>query len=150
MIILSGDKERKLLRKFGINAGGNLAVGKAIMGALLAALLIKFFILDIMIAEGQSMAPAIKPGTVLLVCKVFYGIRMPTSGAYILKWRKLREGDVLVFYTPLGEIAVKRCVYILPEDRFHALGDNRSYSYDSRNYGSVSSNNIIGRVLWIR
>ncbi|MCL2070366.1 MAG: S26 family signal peptidase [Treponema sp.] len=129
---------------------GKIAVGNAILGAFLAALLMKFFILDIMIADGQSMAPAIKPGKVLFVCKVFYGIRMPISGTYIIQWKQPRSGDVLVFYTPLGEIAVKRIAEILPDNTFNALGDNSPYSYDSRNYGLVPLSNIIGRVLWVR
>ena len=128
---------------------GKTRTGRAIMGAFLAALVMKFFILDFMIAEGHSMAPAIKPGAVLLVSKVYYGIRLPFSGAYLLKWRPPEKGDVVVFYTPLGEIAVKRCQEILPGDMFYALGDNGYQSYDSRNYGAVPFSNIIGRVLGI-
>ena len=125
-------------------------MGKAIIGAFIAALLMKFFILDLMIAEGHSMDPIIKPGTILLVCKVYYGFRMPISGTYLLKWRNPKEGDVLVFFTPLGEIAVKRCTEILYGDVFFAMGDNAPKSYDSRNYGPVPFDNIIGRVLGIR
>jgi signal peptidase I len=124
--------------------------GKAIIGAFFVAFFVKFFILDFMVAEGQSMAPAIKPGTVLLVCRVFYGLRLPWSGMYVFQWRGVREGDVLVFYTPHGDIAVKRCVEILPDGRFIALGDNNTQSYDSRNYGPIPKNKIIGRVLGIK
>ena len=129
---------------------GSWALGKAIIGAFIAALVMKFFFLDIMIAEGYSMAPAIKPGRILLVCKVFYGIRLPGSGTYLVHWGALREGDVIVFYTPLGDIAVKRCGEIFPEATFYALGDNDSQSYDSRNYGPVHKNNVIGKVLGIK
>ena len=131
-------------------SSGKGAVGKAIIGAFIATLLIKFFIVDFMIAEGHSMAPAIKPGTILFVCKIYYGIRLPASGTYLVKWRVPREGDVVVFYTPLGEIAVKRCTEILGKNTFLALGDNKSQSYDSRNYGPVPYDNIIGRVIGIR
>jgi signal peptidase I len=124
-------------------------VGKAILGAFIAALLIKFFIFDFMIAEGQSMVPAIKPGSILLVCKVFYGLRLP-GGTYLLRWGGPRKGDVVVFYTPLGEIAVKRCGEIPGGDEFYALGDNAPLSYDSRNYGPVPDDNIIGKVLGIK
>lgn len=93
------------------------------------------------------MAPAIKPGSLLLVCKVYYGIRLPGSGNYVRRWRTPKSGDVVVFYTPLGEIAVKRCGELLPEGDFYALGDNESQSYDSRNYGPVPYRNIIGKVL---
>ena len=128
----------------------NKALGKAVMGAVIAALVIKFFFFDFMIAEGHSMAPAIKPGSLLLVCKVFYGIRLPIPGGYAARWGKPRAGDVVVFYTPLGEIAVKRCTEIMPGNEFIALGDNAPQSYDSRSYGPVSYNNIIGKVLGIK
>ena len=130
---------------------GKGQVGKAIIGAFIVALLMKFFILDFMIAEGQSMAPVIKPGAILLVCKVFYGLRLPVSGAYLARWGQPRKGDVVVFYTPLGEIAVKRCgETLLPDDAFFALGDNQAQSYDSRNYGPVPDDNIIGKVLFLK
>jgi len=125
-------------------------VGKAILGAFLVTLFINFFVLDLMIAEGNSMAPAIKPGTILLVCKVFYGIRLPGASNYLIKWRPPREGQILVFHTPLGETAVKRCIEVFPEGYFYVLGDNSSESYDSRDYGPVPFNNIIGRVLGVR
>ena len=125
-------------------------VGKAILMAFVAALVIKFFILDFMIAEGHSMTPVIKPGTILLVCKLFYGFRLPGSGTYLLRWGSPHKGDVVVFYTPLGEIAVKRCGETLPGRLFFALGDNRTQSYDSRNYGPIPDDNIIGRVLGIK
>ena len=118
--------------------------------AFIAALVIKLFILDFMITEGHSMVPAIKPGAILLVCKIFYGIRLPGSGAYIVRWAVPRKGDVVVFYTPLGEIAVKRCGEVPAGNIFYALGDNSSQSYDSRNYGPVPDENIIGRVLGIK
>ena len=150
MIILSHMRiGRGVLRKR-YSTYGKRNVGKAIIGAFFIAFFLKFFILDFMVAEGQSMAPAIRPGTVIFVCRVFYGIRLPLSGKYILQWRDVREGDVVVFYTPHGDIAVKRFVQVLPGGMFFALGDNAAQSYDSRNYGTVSQNNIIGRVLGIR
>lgn len=122
-------------------------MGRAIIGAFIAALVMKLFLLDFMITEGKSMTPAIKPGNILLVCKVFYGLRMPGSGSYLLHWRGPRQGEVVVFYTPFGEIAVKRCAEVLPGNEFFAVGDNMAQSYDSRNYGPVSNDNIIGKVL---
>ena len=123
--------------------------GKAIVCAFLASLFMKFFILDLMVVDGYSMAPAIRPGTVVLVCRVFYGFKPPGSRSYLVKWRLPREGEVIVFYTPLGEIAVKRAAEVF-YDSFYALGDNESQSYDSRDYWAVPLDNIIGRVLGIR
>ena len=125
-------------------------VGRAIIGAFIAALVLKFFFFDFMISEGHSMVPAIKPGAILIVCKVFYGIRQPGSGSYLIRWGTPHKGDVVVFFTPMGEIAVKRCGDIIAGNMFYALGDNSPQSYDSRNYGPVPDDNIIGRVLGIR
>ena len=132
------------------SAQGQKTVGRAIIGAFVAAFFIKFFLLDFMVAEGHSMAPAIRPGTMLFVNRVFYGIRLPWSGAYIIQWRTVREGDVVVFFTPHGDIAVKRCVEIFSNGMFNAEGDNSYQSYDSRNYGPIPRSSIIGRVLGIR
>ena len=128
---------------------GGLTVGMAVTGAFMVALLIRFFILDFMVVEGYSMAPAIKPGTIVVVCKIYYGLKLPGSGAYSIMWRAPRAGDVVVFYTPLGEIAVKRCSVVF-NGSFYALGDNGSQSYDSRDYGPVPFDNIIGKVLEFR
>ena len=130
--------------------GGNkIRLGRAIIGAFITALVMKIFIFDFMIAEGHSMVPAIRPGAVLIVCKVFYGLRLP-GGKYLLRWGAPRTGHVVVFYTPLGEIAVKRCGDVIAGEVFYALGDNGGESYDSRNYGPVFNDNIIGRVLGIK
>jgi len=125
-------------------------VGRAIIGAFILAVVLKFFFFDLMISEGHSMVPSIKPGAILVVCKVFYGIRRPGSGDYLIRWGIPRKGDVVVFFTPMGEIAVKRCGDSIPGNMFIALGDNSPQSYDSRNYGPVPDDNIIGRVLGIK
>ncbi|MCL2231655.1 MAG: S26 family signal peptidase [Treponema sp.] len=131
-------------------ASRKVSIEKTILLAFIVALFIKIFILDFMIADGYSMSPAIKPGTILVVCRVFYGIRLPGASTYLIRWRVPNTGDVVVFYTPLGEVAVKRLAEVLPGGKFFALGDNASQSYDSRNYGPVPKDNIIGRVLGVR
>jgi len=128
----------------------NETAGRAIIGAFATALLVKIFFIDFMIAEGHSMYPIIKPGMILVVSKTYYGIRLPWSFNYIIQWKTPKEGDVVVFYTPHGDIAVKRCAEVLQGESFLALGDNSSQSFDSRSYGPVPNRNIIGRVLGIK
>jgi signal peptidase I len=122
----------------------------AILWALAAALLMKFLLFDFMITEGHSMMPAIKPGTVLIVIRPAYGFRFPWSEDYLVRWAVPKSGDVVVFYTPLGERAVKRCAGLNGEDFFIALGDNSQESFDSRTYGPVPLNSIVGRVLGVK
>ena len=130
--------------------GTSAAAGKAVIWALITALIMKLVLFDFMIAEGHSMYPVIKPGKILLVNKLSYGLRLPGSGRYILRWANPKEGDIVVFFTPYGEIAVKRCGTVFPDNDIYALGDNASHSYDSRSYGPVPADNIIGRVLGVK
>jgi signal peptidase I len=67
----------------------------------------------------------------------------------VLRWSLPQAGDLVVFYTPLGERAVKRCSYV-SEGNFFALGDNDLESFDSRSYGLISSDHILGKVVAIK
>jgi signal peptidase I len=119
---------------------------KVVFFAFLTALVFKFFIFDFMIAQGHSMEPAIANGTILVVSRLRYGLRLPWQQKYLIRWAMPKTGEVVVFYTPLGELAVKRCLDISGVN-FFAEGDNALSSYDSRAYGPVPADNIIGRVL---
>jgi signal peptidase I len=123
---------------------------KAVLGALALGIFMKLFLFDLMVAEGTSMVPAIKPGAVLLIGRMVYGFRVPWRDRYLLRWSAPREGDVVVFYTPAGDLAVKRCGEAGDRDEFMALGDNSLQSYDSRSYGPVSPDRIVGKVLGVK
>jgi signal peptidase I len=124
--------------------------GKAVIWGCAAALLLKFLLFDFMITEGPSMSPTIKSGAVLVVGRLAYGVRLPGSGRYLLRWSYPKAGDVVVFFTPGGDTAVKRCGAWTGEGTFFALGDNNRESYDSRFYGPVPVDRIIGKVLGIK
>lgn len=115
----------------------------------MTALVIKLFLFDFIVAEGNSMSPSIPSGSVLVVNRLQYGLRFPGQNDYLLRWSAPKQGDVVVFYTPSGSIAVKRCSP-MENGEFMAQGDNSLQSYDSRSYGPVSAGNTIGKVLGIR
>jgi len=120
---------------------------KAMLCALAAALFLKTLCFDFVMAEGRSMSPAIEPGAILLVLRAAYGLRLPWARGYLLRWGCPREGSVVVFTTPQGALAVKRCAAVVGEnDCFIALGDNRGESFDSRFYGPVPVDRIVGKV----
>jgi signal peptidase I len=121
-----------------------------ILLALGLALILKLFFFDFMVTQGVSMEPAVRNGSVLIINRLAYGFRPPLVGAYLCRWSLPDEGTVIVFYTPAGDLAVKRCVKVLEDGRFIALGDNSLESYDSRSYGPVPFDNILGRVIGIK
>jgi signal peptidase I len=127
-----------------------ITMNKAILGAFVAAVAMKLFLFDFVIADGSSMEPAIRPGNVLVVSRLAYGFRLPGAHSYLLRWSLPALGDVLVFYTPEGQTVVKRCAGFAGTGEFIALGDNSLQSYDSRSYGPVEVDRIIGKVLGVK
>jgi signal peptidase I len=93
------------------------------------------------------MEPSIQNGAVLIVSRMRYGIRLSWLQKYLIRWAQPKTGEVVVFYTPTGELAVKRCTALTEHGSFYAGGDNLNASYDSRAYGPVPVENIIGKVL---
>ncbi len=122
------------------------------LAAFVAALMLKTFAVDFMVAEGRSMTPTIAPGTIIIVNKAAYGLRIPFSPGYVFRWRLPRAGDIVVFPSPAGRLAVKRCAFSegIPAGHFSAFGDNSVESYDSRNYGPVPLDAVLGKVVGIR
>jgi signal peptidase I len=131
-------------------AGG---YGGAIAAALAVAALLKLFVIDFMIADGRSMLPTIRPGFVLVVNRLAYGWRWPFGSGYALRWAAPKSGDLVVFVAPDGRTAVKRyasTTAAAPDDDFYALGDNAGESWDSRSYGPVPIDAILGKIMGIR
>jgi signal peptidase I len=128
----------------------SLKIGKSLLWAFIVAILRKIFVFDFMIAEGNSMIPAIQSGTILLVSRIAYGIQFPWADTYIIRWSMPKMGDIVVFYTPLNTLAVKRYAGTMEGGKFIALGDNTVDSLDSRSYGPVPVDHIIGKVLGIK
>jgi signal peptidase I len=127
-------------------------MAKAAVGALIMAILIKMFVFDVVIAEGHSMEPAIRSGALLVVNRLQYGLKLPGGQRFLIRWADPRPGEVVVFYSPGGQLAVKRCGDGAGAvgDVFLLLGDNSLQSLDSRSYGPVRGDDIIGKVLGIR
>ncbi|MCL1927664.1 MAG: S26 family signal peptidase [Treponema sp.] len=122
-------------------------VFRAVILALVLALVIKLLFIDLMITQGRSMLPTLKPGSLLVVNKAAFGFRVPGLGFYLFHWSNPRPGDILVFYTPLGERAVKRCQSVNEDGAFFVRGDNDLESFDSRSYGLVPLDHILGKVV---
>jgi signal peptidase I len=128
----------------------NPAAAKAIILALLCAFFIKLFCFDFIFTEGNSMLPAVRSGSVLVINKLAFGLRPPFCKKYILCWDLPHTGDILVFWAPSGELVVKRFVSLTDDGRFSALGDNGPASLDSRSYGPVPIDNILGKAVGIK
>ncbi len=150
--------------------------------AVIVALLLKFFVIDITRVYGHSMEPALKPGNIIVSLRAYYGLLLPYSNRYVITWRKPARGEILVLQNPMeATTIVKRCIgiegdlirieqgdlvvgstriedevqrtawelnlKIVPKGHVFVVGDNAEQSVDSRSFGFVPFEQVIGRVL---
>ncbi len=78
------------------------------------------------------MEPAIKAGSFLLVIESVQSIKI---------------GDILLFLSPNQEKLVKRVARI-EDGKYFMTGDNPNDSLDSRSFGLISQDKIIGKIIW--
>ncbi len=110
-------------------------------------------LLDLVVVEGHSMAPAIHHDDRVLVHRSAYGLLVPIINVYAFTWNRPKSGDIIVFESPENSrLVVKRVDSVLVEtgtgrDLVTVLGENPEVSLDSRGYGTVPLSAVRGRVV---
>ncbi len=82
------------------------------------------------------MEPSYSEGDYLIVNRLAFFLRSP------------RKGEVVLLEDPRTGKAILKRVRDVKKQLYYLLGDNKHYSTDSRTFGWVSSEKIIGTVLW--
>jgi nickel-type superoxide dismutase maturation protease len=88
--------------------------------------------------EGESMAPAVAPGERVVVSRAAYWLGKP------------RVGDLVVLRDPRApdRMLLKR-IEREADGGWHVRGDNAPASTDSRDFGPVGREHLVGKV-WFR
>ena len=115
-----------------------------IIGVIISVL---YYLFPLIQVVGDSMHPTYSNNEIIV------GIRF---------YRKsnLKKGDVIVYHSPDGRIVIKRIDNIMKDKMvlnkslfnqvgtyYYCIGDNLDHSYDSRNYGYISSKEIVCKIL---
>jgi len=87
--------------------------------------------------EGDSMAPTLRPEDHVLIDPTGYSRRPPRVGDVVLTKHPF-QSDVLL---------VKRIASIDATGRLFVIGDNPDESSDSRSFGSLRTDAVIGKVV---
>lgn len=152
---------------------------QTIVIVVVAVFLVRNFIAQPFLVSGSSMEPTFRNGDYLMIDSLTYRFREPERGEVVVFGREdgfgsyyikriiglpgervsLISGRVHITNRD-GEMALVED-YIrfgeddyeigLGEDEYLVLGDNRSFSFDSRNWGALERKNIVGLVrlrLW--
>ncbi len=124
--------------------------------------------------ESVSMENTLHPGNAVLVNRLAYRFGLPDRGDIVVfdppfespepyikrvialpgEEVSIRDGIVYVNNQPIQEPYIRerptvRGTWIVPEGSIFVMGDNRNNSSDSRNWGPVPLDNIIGQALFI-
>lgn len=85
--------------------------------------------------SGHSMEPTFKNGDKILATYFFYLFKSP------------QINDIVVFKDQENKIFVKRIIDV-KNNRYIVLGDNKKDSLDSRNFGEIQRDQILGKLIY--
>jgi len=143
--------------------------------AIVAVFLIRSFLVQPFLVSGASMEPNFSDGNYLLIDEITYRFREPARGEVVVfrypldrslffikriigmpnervvsengRIRILKDGQsVYIEENYLSAKFSDNFEIALAEDQYFVLGDNRSHSFDSRNWGAITKDDIVGIV----
>ncbi len=148
---------------------------ESILPALVIVLVVNIFLAQATRVEGQSMEPSLHNNERLIIEKISYRLHPPQRGDIIVlrpprrasvplikrvigvpgDLVEIRDDQVYINGEPLEEDYLNQPTKgsmpprLVPEGHVFVLGDNRQASNDSRSFGMVPYEDIIGRA-WFR
>lgn len=81
--------------------------------AILLALVVRAFAFEAFQIPTASMEPTLMVGDHLFVAKNAFGLRVPFTNRYLVRWGDVERGDVIVFSFPVEEVRTQTQIGVL-------------------------------------
>ncbi len=116
---------------------------------LFGIVIIRIFVFSAVRVSGISMLPTLQDEQIIFVNKMAYWKNAPQNGDIVIVREPIDNIQVVkrIVGTPGTAITIEDKTFILKEDEYYIEGDNRDNSIDSRAYGPIRSERIIGKVI---
>lgn len=116
---------------------------------LFGIVIIRIFVFSAVRVSGISMLPTLQDEQIIFVNKTAYWKNAPQNGDIVIVREPIDNIQVVkrIVGTPGTAITIEDKTFILKEDEYYIEGDNRDNSIDSRAYGPIRSERIIGKVI---
>ena len=116
---------------------------------LFGIVIIRIFVFSAVRVSGISMLPTLQDEQIIFVNKMAYWENAPQNGDIVIVREPIDNIQVVkrIVGTPGTAITIEDKTFILKEDEYYIEGDNRDNSIDSRAYGPIRSERIIGKVI---
>lgn len=85
---------------------------------------------------GNSMFPLYKAGDMVLVNKFAYFLNNP------------KRGDIVILTDPRDKRVVLKRIAKIANKKYYVLGDNEKESTDSRTFGWIRKEQVVGKVIF--
>lgn len=150
-------------------------VAKIIIIAAVIVIPIRYFLFQPFFVRGQSMDPNFKNGDYLIIDEISYRFKGPERGEVIVfkypqdpsdrfikrviglprETVEIKDGEITINggqildekYLPNDLLTSGDMHITLKDNEYFVLGDNRPFSFDSRRFGPLSEEYIIGKVF---
>lgn len=110
------------------------------------------------VVSGESMEPTFKPHDRVLASKAYWLVgsiqrkdvvvlRNAEGNGFFIKRVLGVGGDEIDAHNAPSDWSLLDGPYIVPEGHIYVIGDNADVSEDSRKFGPVSLNDVIGKVV---
>lgn len=123
-----------------------------VLTIMVAYIVMNSFLITTFRVDGQSMMPTLRNRELLLINLMAYTFAPPQQDDMVIV---AYEGDSKTHFvkrivgTPGNQVEFKGEQIFLAPDEYFVVGDNRDHSTDSRAYGPIKKDQLVGKVVHV-
>jgi signal peptidase I len=119
--------------------------------ATLVVVVVVFCFVEPFTVNGRSMAPTFQDGDIIFVERLSHHFSIQKNDVLVFRYPRFDKKEVdikRVYGVPLETITLGNTEMYLGKEDYFMAGDNRQESTDSRDFGTVQMEHVIGKPFF--